>query len=242
MQILWCAGLFGVAYATTQTVLRTEEPLTTFRSSYSPAYSVRIRQQDETVCAAGSAQYTGWLDIGPKHLFFWYFESQNDPVNDPLTLWMTGGPGASSMLGLFQEVGPCLINEHGNGTVHNPWAWSRNSSLLFVDQPVDVGFSYVDEGHALPVDSAEAGIDMHRFLQLFVSEVFPQKRSSPVHLAGESYAVSRCCLLVAYSSLTYAGTIHPVPCGRDPAPERAISHRAPGQPAIVPRRQWLHVP
>ncbi|KAG2414609.1 hypothetical protein HFD88_003800 [Aspergillus terreus] len=188
MQILWCAGLFGVAYATTQTVLRTEEPLTTFRSSYSPSYSVRIRQQDETVCAAGSAQYTGWLDIGHKHLFFWYFESQNDPVNDPLTLWMTGGPGASSMLGLFQEVGPCLINEHGNGTVHNPWAWSRNSSLLFVDQPVDVGFSYIDEGHALPVDSAEAGVDMHRFLQLFVSEVFPHKRSSPVHLAGESYA------------------------------------------------------
>lgn len=89
------------------------------------------------------------------------------------------------MLGLFQEVGPCLIDEHGNGTVQNPWAWSRNSSLLFVDQPVDVGFSYIDESHEVPHDSQEAAADMRRFLQIFVSEIFPHKRSSPVHLAGE---------------------------------------------------------
>ncbi|KAE8380183.1 Alpha/Beta hydrolase protein [Aspergillus bertholletiae] len=171
----WLAALFGVGYAS-QTVLRPD--FTTFRSSNSPAHSVRIRQQDQSISATDSAQYTGWLDIGPKHLFFWYFESQNDPVGDPLTL----------MLGLFQEIGPCLIDEHGNGTVQNPWAWSRNSSLLFVDQPVDVGFSYIDEGHEVPHDSQEAAADMHRFLQIFVSETFPHKRSSPVHLAGGSYA------------------------------------------------------
>ncbi|KNG87294.1 hypothetical protein ANOM_004946 [Aspergillus nomiae NRRL 13137] len=185
------ATLFAVGYAA-QTVLRPETfavgDLDIFQSPYSSSHSVRMRQQNESICDAGSAQYTGWLDVGAKHLFFWYFESQNDPANDPLTLWMTGGPGYSSMVGLFQEVGPCLINEHGNGTVPNPWSWSRNSSLLFVDQPVDVGFSYIDEGHALPRDSQEAAVDMHRFLQLFVSEVFPHKRSSPVHLSGESYA------------------------------------------------------
>ena len=94
------------------------------------------------------------------------------------------------MIGLFEEVGPCLINEYGNGTYYNPWGWSRNSSLLFVDQPVDVGFSYVDEGEELPGDSHQAAIDMHRFLQLFVSEVFPNLQSLPFHLSGESYAVS----------------------------------------------------
>ncbi|CAG8107756.1 unnamed protein product [Penicillium salamii] len=185
----WLAALLGVSYAS-QTVLRphpSASDFTTFRSSNS-AHSVRIRQQNESICATDTAQYTGWLDIGSKHLFFWYFESQNDPVADPLTLWMTGGPGDSSMLGLFLEIGPCLINEHGNGTVQNPWAWSRNSSLLFVDQPVDVGFSYIDEDHEVPRDSQEAAVDMHRFLQIFVSEIFPHKRSSPVHLAGESYA------------------------------------------------------
>lgn len=184
------AALVGAGYAS-QTVLRPkveDSGFTTFRSLNSP-HSVRIQQQDESICAAGSAQYTGWLDIGPKHLFFWYFESQNDPIEDPLTLWLNGGPGSSSMVGLFQENGPCLVNEYGNGTVHNPWGWSRNSSLLFVDQPADVGFSYIDEGHEVARDSQEAAIDMHRFLQIFISEIFPHKSSSPVHLSGESYAV-----------------------------------------------------
>lgn len=186
----WLATLVGVGHAS-QTVLRPEpvaSNFTTFRSPNSP-HSVRIRQQNESICAAGSAQYTGWLDIGPKHLFFWYFESQNDPAADPLTLWMNGGPGGSSLLGLFQENGPCLINEHGNGTVHNPWGWSRNSSLLFVDQPADVGWSYIDEGYEVARDSQEAAVDMHRFLQIFVSEIFPHKRFSDFHISGESYAV-----------------------------------------------------
>ncbi|KAL4778823.1 Alpha/Beta hydrolase protein [Aspergillus varians] len=199
MRYLCYAALFGVTYATTQdflqNVLRPDLPLhdepasfSTFQSPYSTDHSIRIQSQNESICDAGSAQYTGWLDIGPKHLFFWYFESQNDPANDPLTLWTNGGPGSSSMVGLFQELGPCLVNEHGNGTVHNPWAWSRNASLLFVDQPVDVGFSYIDEGYDVPRDSKEAAVDMHRFLQLFISQVFPNKRHSPVHLSGESYA------------------------------------------------------
>ncbi|CAG8269428.1 unnamed protein product [Penicillium nalgiovense] len=185
----WLSALISVGHAS-QTVLR-PDPLasnfTNFRSTNSP-HSIRIRQQDESICAAGSVQYTGWLDIGPKHLFFWYFESQNDPVADPLTLWMNGGPGSSSMMGLFQENGPCLISEHGNGTVHNPWSWSRNTSLLFVDQPADVGWSYIDEGYEVARDSQEAAVDMHRFLQIFVSEIFPHKRFSDFHLSGESYA------------------------------------------------------
>ncbi|KAM5445297.1 putative carboxypeptidase C [Microsporum audouinii] len=158
-----------------------------FTSKHSPRHSIRIKRQDSSICDAHSAQYTGWLDLGPKHLFFWYFDSQNDPENDPLTLWMTGGPGYSSMLGMLQEVGPCLINEHGNGTYYNPWGWSKKSSMLFVDQPVGVGFSYIDEGHDTPDTSHIAAVDMHRFLQLFVSEVFPSKLSVPFHISGESY-------------------------------------------------------
>ncbi|KAJ5595339.1 alpha/beta-hydrolase [Penicillium hispanicum] len=191
MLFLHTAGLFGLSYAATQQVLqpqRSDDGFRVVQSSHSPDYAIRIRQQDEAICAAGSAQYTGWLDVGHKHLFFWYFESQNDPDTDPLTLWMTGGPGGSSMMGLFQEVGPCLVNEHGNGTYHNPYGWSRNSSLLFVDQPVDVGFSYVDEGSELPHNSPEAAIDMHKFLQLFISDVFPHKLNTTVHISGESYA------------------------------------------------------
>ncbi|KAL2842728.1 Alpha/Beta hydrolase protein [Aspergillus pseudoustus] len=118
--------LFACRYASPNTVLTSE---------HSPGYSIRIRQQNDSICAARSAQYTGWLDID-----------------------------------------------------YNPWSWSQNSSLLFVDQPVDTGFSYIDDGYELPSDSQEATIDMHRFLQLFISEVFPEKEFLPVYLASESYA------------------------------------------------------
>ena len=203
----YLAALFGVGYAL-QTVLRPEVPLmsdfTTFRSSNSSARSVRIRQQDQSICATDSAQCTRWLDNGPKYLLLWYFESQNDPVGDLLMVWMTGGLGDSSMLGLFQAIGPCLIDEYGNGTVQNPWAWLRNSSLPFFDQQVEVGFSYLDKGHEVPHNSQKAATDMHRFLHIFVSEVFLYKRLSPFYLEGESCGMD-CSSVTVCLSLTSGG-------------------------------------
>ncbi|KAF2866359.1 Alpha/Beta hydrolase protein [Massariosphaeria phaeospora] len=164
-------------------------PFEVYQSQFSAHHSIRIKQQqNDTLCNAHSKQYTGWLDVGAKHLFFWYFESQSSPSEDPLTLWLTGGPGGSSMIGLLQELGPCLINEHGNGTVYNEYGWSKNANVLFVDQPAGVGFSYLDEGTPYPGTSFTAAEDLHHFLQLFVSEVFPELLERDFHITGESYA------------------------------------------------------
>ncbi|KAF1955688.1 alpha/beta-hydrolase [Byssothecium circinans] len=162
-----------------------------YRSQYAPDHSIRIKEsQNDTLCNAHSAQYTGWLDVGGKHLFFWYFESQDSRTQDPLSLWLTGGPGGSSMLGLLMELGPCLINEFGNGTVHNEYGWSKHSNLLFIDSPAGVGFSYVDEGTPQPANSFTTAEDLHHFLQIFVTDVFPnlgQGEGKEIHLTGESY-------------------------------------------------------
>lgn len=170
-----------------------EEPTTEafqiYQSQFSEHHSIRIKQQqDDALCNAHSRQYTGWLDVGSKHLFFWYFESQNKSSEDPLLLWLTGGPGGSSMIGLMQENGPCLINEHGNGTVYNKYGWSKNANIIYVDQPVPVGFSYIDENYPIPATSFTAAEDMHHFLQLFVSDIFPDLLDREFHITGESYA------------------------------------------------------
>ncbi|KAI9731326.1 MAG: hypothetical protein M1834_005229 [Cirrosporium novae-zelandiae] len=100
---------------------------------------------------------------------------------------MTGGPGCSGMIGMLLELGPCLVNEHGNSTHANPYGWTRNSSMIFIDQPAGTGFSYTDPGVGLPGDSFVSASDMYIFLQIFLTQVFPEKRSLPFHISGESY-------------------------------------------------------
>jgi carboxypeptidase C (cathepsin A) len=46
------------------------------------------------------------------------------------------------MIGLFQETGPCFINSDSNSTSPNPWSWNKNVNMLYIDQPVQTGFSY----------------------------------------------------------------------------------------------------
>lgn len=51
----------------------------------------------------GVNSYSGFVNLGPDvHSFFWFFESRSDPANDPVTLWLNGGPGSDSLIGLFE--------------------------------------------------------------------------------------------------------------------------------------------
>jgi hypothetical protein len=67
--------------------------------------------------------------------FYWMFESRSDPANDPLVVWLTGGPGCSSILALFFENGPCSIHEDGQSTKPNPFGWNDRANVIWVDQP-----------------------------------------------------------------------------------------------------------
>jgi carboxypeptidase C (cathepsin A) len=63
-------------------------------------------------------------------------------------MWLNGGPGSSSQLGNFMELGPYWIipneTEHPYQAVPNKYAWTKNYNVMFVDQPVGTGFSYAD--------------------------------------------------------------------------------------------------
>lgn len=42
----------------------------------------------------------------------------------------------------MRENGPCFVNPDSNSTVLNKWSWNNDVNMLYIDQPVQVGFSY----------------------------------------------------------------------------------------------------
>lgn len=139
-------------------------------------------------------QYTGYLTVRPEthsffggtktdRLFFWLFESRNDPKNDPVVLWLNGGPGCSSMQAVLFENGPATLDEN-MVLQRNPYSWNSNATMIYLDQPLNVGYSV---GSDKVRDSSQAAEDVYSFLSLLFKQ-FPQYKSLPLHLAGESYA------------------------------------------------------
>ena len=78
---------------------------------------------------------------GTGHLFYWLFEAWEAPTTAPLVVWFNGGPGCTSMDGLFLENGPFRLTDKLDVTVH-PHAWPKVANVLYVDQPVGTGLSY----------------------------------------------------------------------------------------------------
>lgn len=105
----------------------------------------------------------------------------------PLLLWLQGGPGSSSQFGAHTEVGPLKVK---NGTVsENDYAWNLQGHLLFVDSPLNTGFSYSgDRTGDMQVSSTdEATNHLMNFLENFY-QTWPALRTSPLYITGESFA------------------------------------------------------
>ncbi|KAI4518274.1 peptidase S10, serine carboxypeptidase [Schizophyllum commune Loenen D] len=146
----------------------------------------QLRVTEPDLCDASVKQYSGYLDIATdKHLFFWFFESRGSPKDDPVLLWLNGGPGCSSSTGLLFELGPCRVAEEGLNTTWNPHSWTERANVIFLDQPVDVGFSFAEEGTSVNTSPVSAQ-DVYAFLELFMDR-FPEYSKQPFHVAAESY-------------------------------------------------------
>lgn len=123
-------------------------------------------------------------------LHYWMAMAESNPAGKPVVLWLNGGPGSSSVLGMLQEMGPLLINATG-GLMKNPYAWTKLANLVVLESPTGVGYSYcstqINGGVCKNTDKLTAAAARAAMVDLFTTK-FPELAKNPFFVTGESYA------------------------------------------------------
>ena len=130
--------------------------------------------------------YAGYLNASDDHqLFYWYHEATTSPAEKPLVLWLNGGPGCSSLGGMFTELGPFVLHNSTSNISKislNPFSFNRAANILFLEQPAGVGFSYPN----VPANDSSTAIDTVMALHNFYHR-FPELQGRHFYVMGESY-------------------------------------------------------
>jgi len=133
-----------------------------------------------------SKHYSGYLDVNPgAHYHYYFATSQGNPTTDPVILWLNGGPGCSSMAGLFIENGPYSVDANLN-LVSNPWSWNRLANVIYFESPAGVGWSYNEKQNQV-YDDTRTAAENYAALQAFFAK-FPEFGTNDFYVMGESYA------------------------------------------------------
>lgn len=106
-------------------------------------------------------------------------------------MWLQGGPGASSLLGLLYEHGALRFEEGapaGAEPEDNPLAWNLKANVVYIDQPFGTGFSYAEDEADLVTDLKQMAAHLRSALLDLVANKQPWLNGKPLWLSGESYA------------------------------------------------------
>lgn len=136
-------------------------------------------------------QYSGYLNSAKgDYLHYWFIESQGQPSQDPVILWLTGGPGCSSLGSLLTEIGAFHINSDGKTLFENVYSWNKFTNILFLESPREVGFSYhnTTENPSNNIDDYQTAVENANALMDFFNNVFPEYKNNDFYITGESYA------------------------------------------------------
>ena len=146
--------------------------------------------------------YSGYLDAknGTK-LHYWMATStkiesggQDEWTTNwerkPVVLWLNGGPGSSSILGMLQEQGPLII-DHKGGLMENRYSWTNAGvNLVALESPAGVGWSYCEKQEQNGCENSDKSTarDAKEAMVDFFYEKFPELKANEFFIAGESYA------------------------------------------------------
>lgn len=168
--------------------------LTSFYSSSAAAVTLQSSLPKEALPTK-----SGYLTVNStsgSSIFYTYYEAQKprSPLSEtPILVWLQGGPGCSSMLGNFYELGPFRVSSSLRQNVEhlslerNPGSWNRILGVLFLDNPIGTGFSIASSPEEIPRNQHDVAKHLFVATRKFVAldSLFENR---PIYLAGESYA------------------------------------------------------
>ncbi|KAJ1289338.1 hypothetical protein BS78_02G156600 [Paspalum vaginatum] len=138
---------------------------------------------------------TGYVEVDEHNgvrLFYYFTPSEGSPADDPLMLWLSGGPGCTSFTGLVYQIGPLSFDLQGYTgglpkLVYRLESWTTVSNIIFLDSPVGAGFSYSVTEQGYNSSDTKAVNQIVIFLKKWFDE-HPEFLSNPLYIGGDSYS------------------------------------------------------
>nr|GLL28982.1 hypothetical protein EUTSA_v10000306mg [Ipomoea trifida] len=83
---------------------------------------------------------TGYIGVGEGdevQVFYYFINSESDPTSDPILMWISGGPGCSTLFAFLNEFGPVNMDLVAyNGSLPtlslNPYSWSKRGVTTLI--------------------------------------------------------------------------------------------------------------
>ncbi|CAN8254711.1 unnamed protein product [Cochlearia groenlandica] len=188
---------------------RDKNHINAFRRANVPSSQINITQKEKDLIEklpgqpqVSFKQYSGYVTVNEtaeRYLFYYFVETINANKSAPLVIWFNGGPGCSSLGGLFLEHGPFRVHSDGKTLYNNPYSWNNEVNMLYLEAPVGVGFSYskapveFEANEDTPTVEFKANEDTltaeenYIFLVKWL-ERFPEYKGRDFYISGQSYA------------------------------------------------------
>ncbi|XP_053465264.1 probable serine carboxypeptidase CPVL isoform X2 [Nycticebus coucang] len=193
-RLIPCDGLFRSIYRSTQVSMPPlgDSGRAVFLTPYIQEGKIKEGKEASLVTLSieeNMNSYAGYITVNETYnsnLFFWFFPAEVQTADAPVVLWLQGGPGGSSMFGLFVEHGPYIITSNMTMRTRD-FPWTFTLSMLYVDNPVGTGFSFTDDTRGYAANEEDVARDLYSALIQFF-QLFPEYKDNEFYATGESYA------------------------------------------------------
>ncbi|CAH1434569.1 unnamed protein product [Lactuca virosa] len=136
----------------------------------------------------------GYIGVGEDdavQIFYYFVESERNPSEDPLLIYLTGGPGTSVLYSMMYQIGPLNFDldaswENNITLKLNPYAWNKVANVIYIDAPAGAGFAYATTYEASRSSDSLLASNAYDFLRKWLME-HPRFLSNPLYISGISY-------------------------------------------------------